>query len=323
MHCLAVSLNYLHSLAFHSGTYILYQFLFSLQSLDQPLLEIHPSIPPVPHPHPFKNMNYFLLFVMILLVLSKTPLSSSNAEWYRICGNQFKCGNVSAGFPFWGGDQRPRECGHPGLQLHCENDNTAILEISGVRYQVLQFHQEAKRLKIARESGICPNITLDATLFFSPGYVNLTLLNDCSAVHFPHEHFSCNLNGVKSRKVYILLPGSPVPTGCSANATVVVPKPFPTGEDLWQEIAQALIDGFEVEWRVDDEGYCQKCIASKGNCGINPWNETETVCYCQEQSSSEQECLPLPPSPSLPARPPSNADEHGKYLMSRYCCGIE
>ncbi|GKV50239.1 hypothetical protein SLEP1_g56951 [Rubroshorea leprosula] len=270
-------------------------------------------------------MNYFLLFVMILLVISEIPFSSSSPELYEICSNQFSCGNVHAGFPFWGGDRGRPECGHPRLQLHCENDNTAILEIFGVRYQVLEFNQEAKRLKIARESGVCPNITLDATIFVSPDYVNLTLLNDCPAVHFPFEYFSCSLNGVKCRKVYLLLPGLPVPIGCSANATVMVPKPkpFPTGEDMWKEIGQALITGFEVEWRVDDEGYCQKCIASEGKCGINPWNETETVCYCQEQSSSEQECLPLPPLPSLPARPPSNADEHGKYLMSRHSYSIE
>ncbi|GLT34057.1 hypothetical protein SLA2020_086030 [Shorea laevis] len=294
MHCLAVSLNYLHSLAFHSGTYILYQFLFSLQSPDQPLLEIPPSIPPAPHPHPFKNMNYFLLFVMIPLVLSETPLSSSNPEWYRICGNQFECGNVSAGFPFWGGDQRPRECGHPGLQLQCENNDAAILEIVRVQYRVLEINQETKRLKIARESGICPNITLDATLFVSPGYVNLTVLY-CPPVHstepFP-EHFSCYLNGDKSREFDILQPGSQVPISCSATATIMVPIPLPNGEDLWKEINQALIDGFEVEWKVDDEGYCQKCNTSKGTCGINPLNET--VCYCQEQSSSLKECLPLP-----------------------------
>ncbi|GKV16760.1 hypothetical protein SLEP1_g27354 [Rubroshorea leprosula] len=217
-------------------------------------------------------MNYFLLFVIILLVISETPLSSSSPALYEICRNQFGCGDVVAGFPFWGGEQRPRECGHPGLQLHC------------------------KRLKTAREDykfGICPqNITLDTTLFvIAEGYENLTLSYHCPHPHFT-ENFGCSLNGVNSSEVCIPPPKFPCPQGCSVSATVMVPKPLPTGEDMWEAIEEALSSGFEVEWRVDDKGYCQKCIASEGKCGINPSNGT--VCYCQEPSSSEQECLLLP-----------------------------
>ncbi|GKV16743.1 hypothetical protein SLEP1_g27339 [Rubroshorea leprosula] len=310
MHCLAVSLNYLHSLAFRSGTYILYQFLFSLQRPDQPLLEIHPSIPPAPHPHPFKNMNYFLLFVMIPLVLSETPLSSSNPEWYRICGNQFKCGNVAAGFPFWGGDRNLSNCGHPKLQLKCEKKATAILDIVGVRYRVLEIKQETKRLKIARddyEDEICPqniqNTNLDVTPFVrAPGYVTITLLYGCPSTFNPsnfnlkfpiHEplNFDCpnSLYGDDST-MNIILPGDTGRMDCSRSATVLVPD---DSSFSIEKIKQALKDGFEVEWKVDDEGNCQKCNASKGKCGINPLNETETVCYCQELSSSLKECLPL------------------------------
>ncbi|GLT65425.1 hypothetical protein SLA2020_378600 [Shorea laevis] len=338
MHCLAISLNYLHCLAFHSGTYILYQFLFSLQSLDQPLLEIHPSIPPVPHPHPFKNMNYFPLFVMILLVISETPLSSSNSDLYRTCSNQFKCGKVSAGFSFWGEGQRPRECGHPGLQLQCKNNETAILEIVGVRYRVLEIPQHGKRLKIAREDyegGICPqniqhipNTNLDASPFVSaPDYKTIILLYGCTTfipLWSSLGNFSCSLKGFNSSKGYIhpgVLPG---PVGCSANATVLVHESFffLPPQIITQEIVeQALKDGFEVEWKVDDEWRCSKCIKSKGYCGIDPANKT--VCYCQEPNSSEPECLPLPPAPSPSARLPSNADKRGKYLMSRYYYRIE
>ncbi|GKV16753.1 hypothetical protein SLEP1_g27347 [Rubroshorea leprosula] len=336
MHCLAVSLNYLHSLAFHSGTSILYQFLFSLQSPDQPLLEIYSSIPPVPHPHSFKNMNYFLLFVLILLVFSETPLSSSNPEWYRICGNQFKCGNVSAGFPFWGGDRRLPNCGHPKLQLKCEKNETAILEIEGVLYRVLEINQETKRLKIARddyEGGICPQNTqnsrdtnLDATLFDSTsGYVYITLLYGC-LINLPSlENFSCSFNGVNSSKVCIHQGALTNPKGCSASATVLVNESFAPLTTV-KAVEQALKDGFEVKWKVDDEGLCQKCNKSKGSCGINPSNEMEAVCYCREPTDIFQECplFPLPPpaiptrplAPSPPARPPSNANDREFAVVS-------
>ncbi|GKV52875.1 hypothetical protein SLEP1_g59431 [Rubroshorea leprosula] len=300
-----------------SRTCILYQFLFSLRSPDQPLLEIHPSIPPVPRPHWFNNMNYFLLFVVILLVLSETPLSSSNPEWYRICGNQFECGNVSAGFPFWGGDRRLPNCGHPKLQLKCEKNETAILEIVRVRYRVLEINQRDKKQKIAREDyegGICPqniqniqNTYLDATLFVSaPDYVNITLLYGCPSAFNPpppkfnpkspiHEplNFECDPKSLyeDNPTMGFILPGDTGPMGCSASATVLVRDDFYFSIE---KIKQALKDGFEVEWKVDDEGYCQTCNASKGKCGINPVNETETVCYCQEPSSSSKECLRLP-----------------------------
>ncbi|GKV09715.1 hypothetical protein SLEP1_g21172 [Rubroshorea leprosula] len=303
------------------GTYIPYQFLFSLQCPDQPLLEIHPSIPPVPHPHPFKNMNYFLLFVMILSVFSETPLSSSNPDLYGPCSKEFKCGNVSAGFPFWGGeDQRPHECGHPGLQLQCEDNHAAILEIVGVPYRVLDIKKETKILKIAREDyegGICrqniQNTNLDPTLFVSaPGYVNITLLYDCPMDIPTLKNFTCSFNGINSSKNFIH-PGPFLgPMICSASASVLVHEPSPTVD----AIEQSLKDGFEVKWKVDDEGRCPKCLKSKGSCGIDPGNKT--VCHCQEPGSSFEECpiFPLPPGASQPPQPPSNANKRGKYLMS-------
>ncbi|GKV16776.1 hypothetical protein SLEP1_g27367 [Rubroshorea leprosula] len=261
-------------------------------------------------------MNNFIHFV-ILLVFSETPLSSSTPELYRNCSNHFRCGDVVAGFPFWGGDQRPRECGHPGLKLHCDyNDTAAILEIIGVRYRVIKIDQETKRLKIARddyESGICTqniqDTTLDDTLFVSaPDYVNFTLLYACTS-HIPINataDFNCSLKsiyGVNSTKGFIV-PGDTGPMGCFASATVLVPEQRKGFE-------QALIDGFVVEWKVDDEGYCQKCMASKGECGINPLNET-AVCYCQEPSSSLKECHPLPAA----APPAVAANEPGKPKVS-------
>ncbi|GKV16768.1 hypothetical protein SLEP1_g27359 [Rubroshorea leprosula] len=273
-------------------------------------------------------MNYFLLFVMILLVFSKTPLSSSNPDLYGPCSKEFKCGNVSAGFPFWAGYQRPRECGHPGLQLQCEDNDAAILEIVGVRYRVLEINQETKRLKIAREDyegGICSrnlqDTTLDATLFVSAkGYVNLTLLYGCStSIPFLPTlgNFSCRINGSNYSRG-LIHPGVPTgPISCSASVTVLVHESFRQITTV-EVVEQELKDGFEVEWKVADEERCQKCISIE-NCGINDRNKT--VCYCSEPNGSFEECPPFsppwPPVPSPPAQPPSKADEQGKYLMLR------
>ncbi|GKU97600.1 hypothetical protein SLEP1_g10727 [Rubroshorea leprosula] len=145
------------------------------------LLEIHPLIPSAPPPHLFRNMNYFLLFVL-LLVISEYPLSSSTPDLlYRSCSNQFRCGKIVADFPFWGGEQRPHYCGYPGLELQCEND-TAFIKIDGVRYRVLEIDPlyNPKKMRIAREDyegGLCPqsiqNTTLDATLFATAVMVSI------------------------------------------------------------------------------------------------------------------------------------------------------
>ncbi|GKV16773.1 hypothetical protein SLEP1_g27364 [Rubroshorea leprosula] len=260
-------------------------------------------------------MNYFLLFVMILSVFSETPLSSSNPDLYGPCSKEFKCGNVSAGFPFWGGeDQRPPECGHPGLQLQCEDNHAAILEILSVRYRVLDIKKETKILKIAREDykgGICrhniQNTNLDATLFVSaPGYVNITLLYDCPVDLPALKNFSCGFHGFNSSKNFIHPEVFHGPMFCSASASVLVHVPSPTVE----AIEQSLKDGFEIKWKVDDER-CPKCLKSNGSCGIDPGNKT--VCHCQEPGSSLEGCpvFPLPPGASQPPQPPSNANKRG------------
>ncbi|GLT41136.1 hypothetical protein SLA2020_152220 [Shorea laevis] len=287
------------------------------------LLQIHPSIPSVHPPHLFKNMNYFLLFVL-LLVISEYPLSSSAADlFYRSCSNQVRCGKIVADFPFWGGEQRPLYCGHPGLELQCEND-TALIKTDGVRYRVLDIDPpyNHKKMRIAREDyegGLCPqniqNTTLDTTLFASsPDYRPLTLLYGCPSFIPPPDflaNFSCN--NVFNSSLGLIVPGVTGPMNCSTSATVLVPISASTGK----EIEQALKDGFEVELKVDDKA-CQKCLDSKGMCGVGSGNQT--VCYCLGSSISLPECPPPPANVpaiiSLPAPPPA-ANKPGKRSSDR------
>ncbi|GKU97617.1 hypothetical protein SLEP1_g10744 [Rubroshorea leprosula] len=270
-------------------------------------------------------MDYFLLFVL-LLVIFEYPLTSSTPElYYRSCSNQFRCGKIVADFPFWGGEQRPSYCGYPGLKLQCEND-TAFIKIDGVRYRVLAIDPpyNHNKMRIAREDyegGLCPrniqNTTLDTTLFvISLGYIPLTLLYGCPSF-FPFDllaNFSCN--NVFHSSIGLIVPGVTGPLVCSASVTVLVHISASTGK----EIEQALKYGFEVELKVDDKA-CQKCLDSKGKCGID---NNQTVCYCLGSSTSLAECPPppanVPATISLPALPPppppapAAANKSGKYL---------
>ncbi|MBA0653341.1 hypothetical protein Goklo_020529 [Gossypium klotzschianum] len=58
----------------------------------------------------------------------------SPSQLYEKCRDAvFKCGNISIGYPFSGGDREP-ECGHPNLELRCDDfTNTTKIEIVGIR----------------------------------------------------------------------------------------------------------------------------------------------------------------------------------------------
>ncbi|XP_044506782.1 LEAF RUST 10 DISEASE-RESISTANCE LOCUS RECEPTOR-LIKE PROTEIN KINASE-like 2.4 [Mangifera indica] len=78
------------------------------------------------------------------------------------CSLPFKCGNITAGYPFWGGD-RSIGCGHPDLRLDCSyelfnynNDefskhyDAPNIAINDVLYSILNIDEKAQTLRISR-----------------------------------------------------------------------------------------------------------------------------------------------------------------------------
>ncbi|KAK3425984.1 hypothetical protein EUGRSUZ_F02521 [Eucalyptus grandis] len=108
---------------------------------------------------------------MFLVVMINRTQSQGNEDLYLSCSNLCNCRNIQdVGFPFWGGNPS-RSCGHPALQLACE-DNAASITMYNVKYKVLDFYPSTKVLQIVREdifTEICPpnftNTTLDPALF--------------------------------------------------------------------------------------------------------------------------------------------------------------
>ncbi|KAH1081884.1 hypothetical protein J1N35_021645 [Gossypium stocksii] len=235
---------------------------------------------------------------------------TSPDQLYEKCRDAvFKCGNISIGYPFSGGDRDP-ECGHPGLNLHCDVfTNTTRIEIVGVKYEVLDIHHESRILRIAREdfikNGSChPQIPIQDSILNSEPFVlgsgntNLTLSYDCQSSSslgiFPCN--SSNYNNVSITTDNIR------PDGCAANVRV------PILQSSWGrlrndslDLEEALETGFEVQWKEDTEA-CRKCNASGGACGFDKSNN-QTFCYCPsgfESSPGSNEChrALLPPSPT-------------------------
>ncbi|KAK6279789.1 hypothetical protein POUND7_020056 [Theobroma cacao] len=153
-----------------------------------------------------------LPFFLLLLVIVRIPQSLGNPDGYNACRDaRFKCGRISVGYPF-SGDGIPVYCGHPRLQLHCE-ERTATIEILDVRYQVLHIYEEKQILRIARQdflNDFChPHIkssALDSSLFAKTrDCVDVTLLYDCPSV-IPSNigRYTCNKDSGSRKDVSII-----------------------------------------------------------------------------------------------------------------------
>ncbi|KAG6743140.1 hypothetical protein POTOM_054086 [Populus tomentosa] len=220
--------------------------------------------------------------VLVLLLFIQVPSSSSNDDLFTACSKNFVCGGVSAGFPFWGND-RSRACGVPELELRCEDNDIAKMNISQVAYRVLEINQAGRILRIAREDsfvGFCPpqlNSTFNPKVFeFVEDYENLTFIYGCKyATTTLGIPFTCKINEVNDQGGYIQV-GDIGPGEC--NRSVLVPVSITDWQQFenMQGLEEFLRKGFEVRWKVDWK--CWECIRSKGACGID-FATNKTTCY--------------------------------------------
>ena len=245
---------------------------------------------------PILHLHLFPLSIQLIVFLVILPLCfSGSSEWYDDCGKYFSCGNVTkVGFPFWGSESRPKNCGYSGLELGCEGNATITLGIKGMKYRVLDINQNTQMLTIAREDfweGIClqgfVNTTLDFKLFeYGPGLQNVTVLYGCPPLYgsIPGQ-FNCRIDGVNDTFAFPE-PGALGPSGC--NASVVVPVLEPLADQIGNvSLAQIINHGFKAKYKVDS--FCIECESSRGRCGFDP-NENKTSCLCPDGSVGDTKC---------------------------------
>lgn len=249
--------------------------------------------------------NIHILQLIILLTLP--PYLSSNDDYSKGCENLFSCGNITnIGFPFWG-ENRPNGCGHPLLELTCQND-ISYITIKDVKYQVLEANIDEHTLRITREDylqleGLCPtkhvNTTLDTEIFvYGNNYNNLTLFYDCQASD-PYTlasffgRLSCLQNEASYGYVYTWF-GSTSPPYLPCKESLVFPISKLLNIDIINDFIktqEAIRDGFLVRWIAGVEE-CNKCLKSGGFCG---WSSNQPTCYCKDQ-----DCLKAPPQSQVP-----------------------
>ncbi|KAE8654974.1 hypothetical protein F3Y22_tig00117034pilonHSYRG00348 [Hibiscus syriacus] len=192
--------------------------------------------------------------------------SSSSLALAVLCEARFECGNISIGYPFFGGHRLP-QCGHPGLELQCHHSNTTTFEMVGVR----PFSDQRFRNDYECGSWACSS---------SPGYTNATLFYDCppssssSLGFFPCNSSSYNNVSVTTGNIRL--------DGCLASLTFPIFQAYWTGfsgnPSLPLVLGVAMKTGFQVKWK-EDTSACLKCNASGGACGFNI-SDGQTFCYC-------------------------------------------
>ncbi|CAH2065751.1 unnamed protein product [Thlaspi arvense] len=221
-----------------------------------------------------------LIFLFLVFVSYPLPCASSKQE-HGWCEALFQCGNITAGFPFWGGN-RHEHCGHPSLKLHCNKNNSATLIILDQEYSVLHLNHTSYTLTLARRdhlgsfcSSNFTNIILPPNIFeLSSIYENLTVFYQCESFHPYLPSDTC------PKKGFISVSDNPgYHETCHDNFTVNVPNRFVT-EEKERDVAHleiALKEGFEVKVKIDEKA-CENCLSSHRRCGFNEYLPSEVKC---------------------------------------------
>ncbi|XWS75492.1 hypothetical protein CRYUN_Cryun01aG0093500 [Craigia yunnanensis] len=257
----------------------------------------------------FPSSLFPLPIIFVLQVMLGFPQSLGNLVCYKACRDaQFICGSISAGYPF-SGPGIPLGCGHPGLQLECENDTPTIYIVDS-RYQVLDINPDRQTLRVMKRNLInndfCDQTNAYSSLDYSTRdyglfdfvngscYANVTLLYDCHNLTQTFlEHLNCSIDIYDFPDVWVVseVIGS-VP--CSYSVTVPIVPSSLAGIRNYSSIPEDL-EGFEVKWKQDSQE-CQKCKETGGACGFGSTNQT--ICFCANTHILEEltECPSLTPA---------------------------
>ncbi|ESQ47237.1 hypothetical protein EUTSA_v10028297mg, partial [Eutrema salsugineum] len=247
----------------------------------------------------FSKPNSCLILIFFLSYFHHLPCALSQRE-LRLCHHRFQCGNFTAGFPLWG-ESRPQPCGHPSLELHCDqSSNKTFFIISGQMYSVLQIDNSTNTLRLARQDFLGESFcnatftgtTLTPELFqLSPDYKTLFVHYLCNErLHNP-SNFKCAKIGIAS-----VHQDNNYYENCGASFNITVPTNYAPEEEALNmtRLGSVLREGFVVKLKYDERP-CQECQSSGGICG---YDVSTPICCKTNSSGSVIACSQMIPSKS-------------------------
>ncbi|KAL8250884.1 hypothetical protein R6Q59_034577 [Mikania micrantha] len=233
---------------------------------------------------------------LLILIIIKAPWTNSEG-FYGTCNPSFNCGSISGfHYPFRR-HQDPAQCGYPGFELNCDQQNPPTINIMNITYRVLSLNPTAQTLKLVRGDMVnsaCPqdlvNTTIDHELFdYTSSYTNISFLFGC-----PIPFDVVGMMGPLScdgSNLAILVPGTLGPGMCNTSVTIPFPVGLlnenPFGSLTW--LVPIFRDGFEVRWKVEP-GPCTDCTLSGGQC-VYDISRLGTTCACPEPPLLGDSCL--------------------------------
>lgn len=256
-----------------------------------------------------------LCFLNTFLNLIQAPMSfCADDPRYLNCSSTIQCGDLQGiSYPFWGLN-RARYCGlSPEFQVTC-NKSAPIITIKNQNFRVLHINNALRALTVARSSywyNLCPgslhNTSQVAPFTYTSDTVtdNLTIYYGCPSSSSTNvgsmmesSRFTCTTNQ-SSTVGYVLARKAGDLTNANlasiedylgtCNTSVIIPVNQSAIQDLkanatLDALKAAIDQGFGMQW-LDDDGLCQKCLKSGGQCG-QVQDSGEFTCYCRERSYS-------------------------------------
>ncbi|XP_015879909.3 LEAF RUST 10 DISEASE-RESISTANCE LOCUS RECEPTOR-LIKE PROTEIN KINASE-like 1.4 isoform X1 [Ziziphus jujuba] len=253
---------------------------------------------------------YQSLFIFMVAVILIHGPSSSSANEYDDCGNQFECGSIRVGYPFWGAN-RPKHCGYPDFQLTCPTANVTLLSIFSEDYRVLKIDEDAGTMDAVRNeyrTDVCQtqpkNTTIQQSGLFTytSDTEELRLFYSCNSqlgASLPN-HFNCSSSinyyftqaQIATQNAQGNLPTGPTVIesllgSCAQNVLVPV---FKTQAIILQSatmtalpignVITAVSTGFRSSWNATIKTQCDGCRTqnSTNRCGFST-TSNEFTCY--------------------------------------------
>ncbi|XP_062028223.1 LEAF RUST 10 DISEASE-RESISTANCE LOCUS RECEPTOR-LIKE PROTEIN KINASE-like 1.2 isoform X1 [Rosa rugosa] len=249
--------------------------------------------------------------IIIIIFFFFWARCEDDPQYYTRCKPPFNCGNLTnISYPFWGGPNRPKECGRLGFELtNCEDET----QFPHIVIEKLEFHvsninsQELfHTMTIARSDLLdspCTDHLVNTTLDYNRfSYVqtvrNLTLYYGCLPQNETVlNNFTCKIDGTaKDRNISYYVDDSlsrvDVPGRPTCSIKILVPI-FWEGFDVMpdnatEEVEKVLKRGFQVEYSADWD-LCRLCMNSNGTCGSNATTDS-FLCLCGDRPSNSSTC---------------------------------
>ncbi|XP_057806158.1 LEAF RUST 10 DISEASE-RESISTANCE LOCUS RECEPTOR-LIKE PROTEIN KINASE-like 1.4 isoform X1 [Salvia miltiorrhiza] len=263
----------------------------------------------------------------LLLILAAALFAAAHcqSDTYANCDRTFSCGSITnITFPFHGGD-RPPYCGLPDFALACRDGNTTELAHTSAAYRVLRLNQTEKSLVLAHSdlySNTCPsdfrNITLGSPYFYYNLTQNeeLTMFYGCNTSRLSSagnnaselsitrdNRIRCNSTDLNYTGAFYWIgpvPSDPILSIISCNISVRMPMLRAAGDLLTNStinLGEALMEGFDVSYSVQDESLCSECNRMSGQCGFSAETD-KLICICGDKLCPFALTPPPAPTPS-------------------------